>query len=321
MQIALVNECLTEDGSFDRAVEWHLDQMLSAAGIKRSECLTTSVFNLRPPRGDVKYLCGPKAQGVPNRPPLMRGKYVRAEYAAELARLDNELNTVKPNVIVALGPTALWALTGEMGIRQQRGVVRKSRLGIKVLPTYHPGAALRQWPLRAIIIADFEKAKAEAASPIHNVPERLIHIPESVDEVLAFEQEHFLSATKLACDIETKQEQITCIGFSPDPSRAIVIPFFTHSGANYWQTAGDELAIWGIVRRWLAAYPTVYQNGLYDMGYLWRVYGIPAPRSCDDTMLLHHALQPEMEKGLGFLASLYTNEPSWKHMGKGLKHD
>jgi len=31
-------------------------------------------------------------------------------------------------------------------------------------------------------------------------------------------------------------------------------------------------------------------------------------------MLLHHAMQPEMEKGLGFLGSLYTNEPSWKFM-------
>jgi len=37
-------------------------------------------------------------------------------------------------------------------------------------------------------------------------------------------------------------------------------------------------------------------------------------------MLAHHALQPESEKGLGFLGSVYTNEPSWKLMrarGKG----
>jgi hypothetical protein len=57
------------------------------------------------------------------------------------------------------------------------------------------------------------------------------------------------------------------------------------------------------------------------MTFLWKVYGIPAPKACDDTMLAHHAMQPEMEKGLGFLASLYTDEASWKSMGKGLKHD
>jgi hypothetical protein len=31
-------------------------------------------------------------------------------------------------------------------------------------------------------------------------------------------------------------------------------------------------------------------------------------------MLLHHALHPESEKGLGFLGSVYTNEASWKLM-------
>jgi hypothetical protein len=33
-------------------------------------------------------------------------------------------------------------------------------------------------------------------------------------------------------------------------------------------------------------------------------------------MLLHHSLQPEMKKALGFLATIYTEEPSWKFMRK-----
>lgn len=321
MSIALVGEYRTDEGIFTGATDWHLNNMLSAAGISRRECFTTAVFNKEPRGGDVKNFCGPKAGGIPGRAPLIRGKYVRAEYGEELDRLDRQLADAKPNVIIALGPTALWSLTGESGIRTTRGVTRLSHTGIKVLPTYHPGAAIRQWTLRPIIIADFEKARRQSAFPEYRVPERRIHIPESVDEILEFEREHFKNAPKLSCDIETKQEQITCIGFSPDPSLAIVLPFFCHSGANYWQTKADELAVWGIVRRWLATYPTVYQNGLYDMGYLWRVYGLPAPLNAEDTMLKHHALQPEMEKGLGFLASLYTDEPSWKHMGKGLKHD
>jgi hypothetical protein len=31
-------------------------------------------------------------------------------------------------------------------------------------------------------------------------------------------------------------------------------------------------------------------------------------------MLLHHALQPEMDKGLGFLGTVYTDELPWKFM-------
>ena len=39
------------------------------------------------------------------------------------------------------------------------------------------------------------------------------------------------------------------------------------------------------------------------------------PTYCqDDTMLLHHALYPEMLKGLGFLGSIYSDEISWKQM-------
>jgi uracil-DNA glycosylase len=322
--IALVGESLTdkdEDGPFGGAVGWHLDQMLAAAGIRRRDCLVTTVFNMTLPKGDVKYMCGPKTEGIPGRGPLLRGKYVRREYASHLERLDRQLDEAEPNVVVCFGPTALWALTGEIGIRSARGVTRLSHSRRKVVPTYQPGAVLRQYNLRPIVIADLCKAKEQSAFPEYQPPERRIHIAEGLRDLFAFAAEHFTAGTKLACDIETKQEQITCIGFSPDPSLALVIPFFRHDGSNYWPTHGEELAVWNLIREWLATYPTVYQNGVYDISYLWRVYGIPAPLACDDTMLLHHALQPEMDKGLGFLASLYTNEPSWKQMGKGQKHD
>ena len=59
---------------------------------------------------------------------------------------------------------------------------------------------------------------------------------------------------------------------------------------------------------------TIGQNFSYDMQYFWRTVGITCPKFFGDTMLLHHALQPELEKGLGFLGSIYTNEPSWKFM-------
>ena len=41
-------------------------------------------------------------------------------------------------------------------------------------------------------------------------------------------------------------------------------------------------------------------------------------------MLLHHALYPEMLKGLGFLGSIYSEEIAWKSMrtkGDNLKRD
>jgi hypothetical protein len=50
-----------------------------------------------------------------------------------------------------------------------------------------------------------------------------------------------------------------------------------------------------------------------------KVYG-----ATEDTMLLHHALQPEMLKNLGFLGSIYSDQGTWKGMakhGKTIKRD
>lgn len=323
MKIALVGEAFNDFGdneAFSGATGWHLDKMLDMVGISRRDCFTTVVFKLNP-KGGIRSLCGTKKEGIPDRPPILKGKYVKAQYAEELARFEQEITAAAPNIIIAFGPTSLWALTGEIGIKAARGVTRLSHLGIKVLATYDPQTVVRQWSLRPVTIADLQKAVAQSAFPEYVRPERLIHIPETVQELLDFEQEHFPSAKKLAADIETKQDQITCIGFSPDPSLAIVIPIFCHDGSNYWATLEEEVVVWKIMTRWLADYPTVYQNGIFDMSFLWKVYGIPAPKAIADTMLEHHALQPEMDKGLGFLASLHTDEPSWKMMGKGMKHD
>jgi uracil-DNA glycosylase len=312
---------------------WLLDQMLAQAGIDRRECYLTNVFNFRPkPSNDIKNVCGPKADALPGYPALQKSKFVRKEYAGELDRLYREIGREAPNVILALGATAVWALCLTTGIKAVRGsttLLHPTVAGsvglnrpVKVLPTYHPAAVARQWTLRPIVIADLDKAKRESASAEYTRPSRRIWIKPTLEDLQAFEELHVRSAERLAPDIETKQDQITCIGFATDAHNAIVIPFFTESGLSYWPTVAEEVAAWNYVRRWLALKPSVFQNGLYDINFLWSRYGIPVPLAGEDTMLLHHAWQPEMEKGLGFLATIYTDEASWKFMIKGTKkHD
>jgi len=65
--------------------------------------------------------------------------------------------------------------------------------------------------------------------------------------------------------------------------------------------------------------PKLFQNGLYDVAFLWRAYGIRVRACTEDTMLLHHALQPESLKGLGYLGSIYTDHGPWKSERK--KHE
>lgn len=334
-KIALVGEAWGEKEEevgrpFVGTSGWLLDQMLSQAGIARSECLVTNVFNLRPrPSNDVKNLCGPRTAGILGMPQLQAGKYVLAKYASELERLYEEIIEAAPNIIVALGATAAWAFLHTKGIRGIRGAIAPTcmavtaRLGreFKVLPTYHPAAVAREWSIRPIVIADLDKARRHSETPEFTRPSRKIWLRPTLLDLANYDRDYIRPAESLAVDIETKQDQIDCISFAPSADTAIVIPFFLENGQNYWPTLQEELVAWGYVRHWLATKPIDWQNGVFDMNVLWWRYGIPTPLAREDPMLLHHAMQPELEKGLGFLGSIYSEEASWKFMGKGKKHD
>lgn len=309
---------------------WILDSMLSQVGLTRHDCYITNVFNLRPkPSNDVKNLCGTRAEGIPGLPVLQKGKYVLAKYKPELDRLYDEIRRINPNVVVALGATAAWALLRSTGIKAIRGSIALSHPDLplerqyKILPTYHPAAVGREWSNRPIVIADLEKAKRESETAWFRRPPRDIWLYPTLQDLALYDRTFIAPAEVLAGDIETWQDQITCISFAPSESSAIVIPFISElrSGKNYWETIDQELEAWNFVRRWCAEKSTIWQNGMYDIQFLWRSYRIPVCKADEDTMLLHHAWQPEMEKGLGFLASIYTDEASWKFMRKGMKHD
>lgn len=280
-----------------------------------------NVFNLRPPRSnDVANLCGTKAEGIPDVPPLAKGKFVKKEYAGELTRLYHELEAAKPNVVVALGATAAWALLGTTGIRNIRGAATMAR-GYKLIPTYHPAAVSRDWSLRPIVLSDLNKAKEQSAFPELLRPQREIWVEPTLQDLFKFERDYIVPNPRLSIDVETVAEQINCIGFAPTRDVALVVPIFDKdTGKSYWPSLDEEFAAWCWIRRICGLRKRlIFQNGLYDMHVLWKSYGITCPGAEDDTMLLHHALQPEMEKGLGFLGSVYTNEASWKFMRK--KHE
>jgi len=323
----------TQRVPFVGAAGWELTRMLSEAGIHRADCFLTNVFNLHPPGNDRSWLCGPREEALPGYPKLLKGKekdhnfyrgdYVRAEFAPELERLADELIEVNPNVVIAMGNTALWALTGKTTISKLRGITCLSShcaSGFKLLPTYHPSAVLRQWNLRPITVIDLQKAKREAAFPDLRRPHREIWIEPTIEDIHDFHTRYLTQVPLISVDIETAGRHITCVGIAPDRTRAIVIPFFDPGrlGRSYWPTVQGERQAWVYIRALMES-PSprkLFQNGLYDIAFFFRAMGIKVAGAEEDTMLLHHALQPESLKSLGFLGSVYTDEGSWKDMRK-----
>jgi uracil-DNA glycosylase len=300
---------------------YELTKMLTEAGINRADCYLSNVFMLRPKGNDISTLCGSKPNGISGYPPLAKSKYVSASYVPELERLGEELVAVNANIIIALGNTAAWALLGRTGISAIRGTTQLSThtvSGFKVLPTFHPAAVGRDWSLRPIVVVDLMKAKRESEYAELRRPKREIWIEPSIDDILDFQRRYINRSRILSVDIETAGTQITCIGFAGAIDIGIVIPFLDgrKKGRSYWPDAATETRAWGIIQEILEDpnIPKLFQNGLYDIAFLLRSMGIRVMGAAEDTMLLHHALQPEMKKGLGFLGSVYADEGAWKSM-------
>jgi DNA polymerase len=100
-----------------------LDRMIAAMGFERDEVYVANIVKCRPPN---------------NRKPEPD------EMAACLPYLGEQLELVAPQVIVALGATALQGLFGTTeGIMRVRGRWRLYRGQIAVMPTFHPAYLLR----------------------------------------------------------------------------------------------------------------------------------------------------------------------------------
>jgi len=304
--------------------------MLNTVGINLDDCFKANVFSQQPTDNNLLLYCTDDPQSRDrSRGPLVSNPlaYMDRAHAGELARLYTEVALCSPNIIIALGNTACWALNLGTGINKLRGNIYPVEIPslshpIKVLPTYHPAAVLRQWSQRVIAIADLQKAHNEAHSRTISFDNTELWLNPTLEDLLGFDTLYMESATVCAADIETRRGQITCISFSPRTSVSLAIPFWLKEpDTNYWTSLNEECQAWEYVRRWMERDDLikVFQNGLFDLQYLQHHC---SPQACtEDTMLLHHSLYSELRKGLGFLGSIYANVPSWKQMATFKKEE
>lgn len=295
--------------------------MLRQAGIEPRDCVFLNVIDK--PVSSYFSVVGKKEDGLFGVRPVSRGEYLRASYMPHVEHLRKQILAHRPNLVLALGDLSLWAVTDESSIKNSRGRITRGNHtieGIKVLPTYSPRQIAQDYSLRPIVLADLDKARRQSMFPEIRRPQRFIHLHPDLNDLEEFLQQFIAPTDAISVDIETKGTMITCVGFAPSPERAIVVPFFSeaHRDGNYWRTKREEYLAWNWVRRVLALPKkiTFGQNYQFDAQHLWRSMGIKSPGFREDTMIAHHALFPEMQKGLGFLGSIYTDELSWKFMHK-----
>ena len=221
------------------------------------------------------------------------------------------------DMALTMGPHAMFCLTGETKIDTFRGTHIDSPYvpGLQVVPTYSPTIFARMaWAERPVVVSSMRKALRR-----YTDQDRTIYIPETLDDLQAFEA-HI--GDQIVFDVETNKAcRITEFSVAPSSSCCLYVHLEDRNYKSVWSEA-DELDIW-LWLRFLAARHDLawgFHNATYDLTYL-DAYGIRPRGPIFDTMLRHHAWQPEWEKSLGFLASLHIPTRAWKHLRTKAKKD
>lgn len=310
------------DGPFTNGLWGYFKAQLRRAGISPDECVWMNVIN-QPGGSFYAFTQESKSGAVTAFPQVARKAWLRGQYTADLHSLYTNLRRIKPNVVIACGELALLALTHQNKLKFARGRITTSIAAcgtIKVLPVLHPRSIMAEVKQEPILLLDLMKAKRQSSFPEVVRPQRYLHLRPTLENLESFWQEFVEPSTSLSIDIETKTPLITCVGIAPSPERVLIVPFFDAEkpNGNYWATPREEKIAWQFVRRCLntPGKRVFGHNFSYDTQYLWGKMGVPVSAWSDDTMVMHHALQIEMEKGLGFLASIYSEELAWKFMHK-----
>lgn len=287
-----------------------LNRLLTTAGLQRASCYITNVFKFRPANNNVTPFIN-LSKKVPQLSNI---------YRESVASLENELRQCKANIIVALGNTALYALTGHKGIMKHRGSIYKAREEFgdkKVIATIHPSAVLRTYINRWFVICDLIRAVKESTSPVIASTKDLMVIHPTKSEVFYY-LDLFKEYDLVSFDIEVHYNQVSHISFAirqeDGIGTSICIPFLS-GGQNVWSDV-DETYIWFAIASLLESKVTkVAHNAAFDVSFLYNRYGI-VTKPIEDSMIAAAILHPDFPKRLDFITSIYTKYPYYKDDGK-----
>ncbi len=330
-KIMIVGECFTEAEEYRGEAFLgmggeNLNKMLHEVGIMRSECYTTNLCNARPPASSISSWIAEKKKDITAGHTLWKGKYVTRQIIDGYERLMQEIELVKPNIIITCGNAPTWALTGAWGVMKWHG----SQLNIdgdptktKVIPTYHPVQIQWAYDLRAIMVNDLRRAARESLTTSYtNLPAWNFTIRPSFqtarDTLQSLLSKLDQTSMWITFDLETRAGHIACSGLSWTPTDALCIPFMcVESIDGYWEL--DEEAALVHLTYLALTHPNAKvrgQNLLYDAQYTYRHWHF-VPRVVQDTMISHHTMWAGLPKRLDFQASMYCDHyVYWKDDGK-----
>lgn len=300
-----------------------LDRMLDEVGCSTSECWWTNPYKTRPPDNKLDRL---PELGIP----LVRFH----------EQFFEELNAAKPTFICPLGATPLGLLcpetinprTKHAEISKWRGSILQSSLlqwPHYVIPSFHPAFLFRSWDERQNAVLCLAKMAEEHVywrthGCLQPLPQRTLVADPGADDAIDYLRGVLSSPaeTVVSTDIENigvyKGKYKTpqrgrvpyVIGFATDPLYGVSI------GLAEYDTI-KTVQIWSLIDLILRTKKQVGQNYYtHDLPWLQFIGFQPRLALCDDTLVRHHVLWPELSHKLDYQTFQYTRSPYYKDEGK-----
>lgn len=213
-------------------------------------------------------------------------------------RLFSELERRKPDIILALGNTALHAITGnfKLKITQEQGKLFNTKYGL-MIPAVHPAMVIkapnsykgfRSALAYTIKLANGHKPKNPGVSRWSVIS--VDKIPKAYESLQKLEKGHVLSVDIETTGFNPRKNRIITLGISWDTNKTLI---FEGKHVTLLKNLLED-----------KHFTFVWHNGKFDSEFLYNV-GINA-RVDEDTMLLHYALNEV--KGTHDLEYLAINE-------------
>ena len=280
--------------------------------VKRHECYITNV---------VKRQVAFDTYDSANRKPV--GKHELTAWQELLLWELDQLPNLKH--VLLLGNFAIEALLGKKGITNWRGSileVKSLARPVTAVCTYNPAFCARD-PMAHIV---FDMDIGDKLRPVilgsykpHAVN---VHINPTYKAALDYIKHCASLTTPIASDVEVIANETACVGLASTPHEAMCIAFRNETDNIYG--VQEEKQIRSRLQQLYMAKTTrmVWQNGGFDMAWLWFKDHIMCKPAYSDTMLGHHVLYPTMPHDLGFIVKQYTTHPfyknekdEWRHTG------
>jgi len=228
-------------------------------------------------------------------------------------RLQTEVMSRRPEVLIALGNTAAQSILGSKdGVTKLRigtGRTSEDYPGVRIIPTIHPAACLRQGDMFPSMVADIGKVRR---GPVVNwEPPTFKVFDDQATEALT--ELRNLRSDSIAVDIEVGVDKdefdhpdrydMLCVGIGYAPGRAIVLS----------ENACASNRVRTELRRLLDEKSLICHNGKFDIPGL-RAFCSTGAKLAYDTMLASYTLDERQgTHSLDYCGVEFLGTPDWKN--------